>query len=258
MSKTGVELRHDAKERMKKYRREMTAKGFISTTIFLSNEHRTELKRLGQEHRLTRAEAAEHIFKTYLDSDPVNKDITRTHNTNTESQAETRTTIEVLEARIHALEKKGSNQAEKTEASVLNKMHDLNLPVKKVIGCGDGMHLVVIGKNKTRPEVEPDQGLPDYLIDVDPNMPIGERDKIVLRLREDFPKGKGITKKIIEMLNDAGILLEDKPWETTKQFTDQLACIRRRAKKWAGNPNIPKGGTTTAGCHKQTGGDDRG
>ena len=78
MSKTGPEIRHDAKERMKKYRAEMTAKGYISTTVFLSQEHRAELKRLGNEYRLTRAEAAEHIFQTYLQSD--NKGTTQTYN----------------------------------------------------------------------------------------------------------------------------------------------------------------------------------
>lgn len=109
MSKTGPEMRQEAKERMKKYRAEMTAKGYVSTTVFLSQEHRAELKRLGDEYRLTRAEAAEHIFQVYLQSD--NKNVTQTQNINTEQKAETRATIEALEARIKALE----NQAEKTD-----------------------------------------------------------------------------------------------------------------------------------------------
>ncbi|WP_020586768.1 hypothetical protein [Desulfobacter curvatus] len=113
MSKTGSEIRHDAKERMKKYRTEMTEKGYTSTTIFLSQEHRAELKRLGDEYRLTRAEAAEHIFKIYLGSD--NKYATQTHNTNINQQAETRTTIEALEARLKALEERDSKRAETIE-----------------------------------------------------------------------------------------------------------------------------------------------
>lgn len=110
MVKTGAEIRHDAKERMKKYRDEMTAKGYISTTVFLSESHRAELKRLGDEHRLTRAEAAEHIFQIYLQSE--NKDATQTHNTNIESLSKTRATIEALEARLKALEEKDSKPAE--------------------------------------------------------------------------------------------------------------------------------------------------
>lgn len=110
MSKTGPEIRHDAKERMKKYRAEMTAKGYISTTVFLSQEHRAELKRLGNEYRLTRAEAAEHIFQTYLQSD--NKGTTQTYNANIEALSQTSAALEALEARLKALEERDSKPAE--------------------------------------------------------------------------------------------------------------------------------------------------
>ena len=36
--KTGAEIRHDAKERVKQYRKDMRAKGYIGTTIFLSRQ----------------------------------------------------------------------------------------------------------------------------------------------------------------------------------------------------------------------------
>lgn len=82
------------------------------------------------------------------------------------------------------------------------------------------------------PKLQKDIELPKYLVDVDTNMPIGKRDKITLRLKKDFPGSrKGIPQKRIDMLNAAGILLDGKPWETTKQFSDQLTCARRRAKK---------------------------
>lgn len=120
MSKTGPELRHEAKERMKKYRAEMTAKGYISTTIFLSQEHRAELKSLGDEYRLTRAEAAEHIFKVYLQTDHDSTSITQKHNTNIDILAKTRATIKALEARLKALEEKAKNKAEKIEGQEQN------------------------------------------------------------------------------------------------------------------------------------------
>ena len=142
MSKTGPEIRHEAKERMKKYRAEMVAKGYISTTVFLSKEHRAELKRLGDEYRLTRAEAAEHIFQAYLQSD--NKDVTQTHNINTGQLAENLATIKALDARLKALEEKA--RIEKIEAQV---------PIKEKIEWGDGQTMLVLGKNKTKPEVKP-------------------------------------------------------------------------------------------------------
>ena len=79
--------------------------------------------------------------------------------------------------------------------------------------------------------------LPNYLFDVNPDMPIEERHKIILRLAEDFPgRGKdtrGNAQKRIDMLNAAGILLNGKPWKTTKQFADQLSIARRWSKKQA-------------------------
>lgn len=82
-------------------------------------------------------------------------------------------------------------------------------------------------------ESEPTQGieLPDYLINVPPDLPIEERHKIILRLKEEFPgSGKGIPQKRIDMLNAAGVLLGGKPWKTTKQFGDQVVIARRWAK----------------------------
>lgn len=210
MTKTGPETRHDAKERMKKYRAEMTARGYISTTVFLSQEHREELKRLGDEHRLTRAEAAEHIFKIYLESN--NKNITQTHNTNTDQQTESSAIIESLEARLKALEERGSNRAViiKEPAPAIESQPDQ-------------------GKEEFKQAEHQDIELPDYLIDVNPNMPIEERDKIILQLKEDFPsRSKDVAQKRIDMLNAAGILLNGKPWARTKQFSDQLNFARRR------------------------------
>jgi len=80
--------------------------------------------------------------------------------------------------------------------------------------------------------------MPDYLIDVDPDMSIEERHKIILQLAEDFPgRGKGTignTQKRIDMLNAAGILLNGKPWKMPKQFADQLSIARRWVKKQEG------------------------
>lgn len=54
--------------------------------------------------------------------------------------------------------------------------------------------------------VEPTSGqsieLPDYLVDVNSDMPIDDRHKIVLRLAKDYPgRGKGMPQKRIDMLN---------------------------------------------------------
>lgn len=227
MNKTGPEIRHDAKERMKKYRAEMTAKGYTSTTIFLSQEHRAELRRLGDEHRLTRAEAAEHIFKIYLESD--NKNITHTHNTNTIQRAEILYTLASLEAKIKALEERDSKQVKIIEDPAPAIESKPETPDK-----GQKSAKPIRETQIEIPGPKPDQNmeLPDYLVDVNPDMPIEERHKIILRLSENFPgRAKGIPQKRIDMLNAAGILLNGKSWKTTKQFADQLSIARRWAKK---------------------------
>jgi len=264
MSKTGPELRHEAKQRMEKYRLEMISKGFFSTTIFLSQEHRAELKRLGEEHRLTRAEAAEHIFKVYLESE--NKDITQTHNTNMDHQTETIAIIEDMKDRLKVLEEKWSKQAEIIEnpVSAVEGVHLQNAAGDKDATQTHSTNIEAQVKTPVTPDIEPtdkqisetqaemfdavdavqepvepkpekDTELPDYLIDVKPDMPIEERHKIILQLAEDFPgRGEGSignTQKRIDMLNAASILLNGKPWKTTKQFADQLSIARRWAKK---------------------------
>ena len=356
MSKTGPELRHDAKERMKKYRAEMIDKGYTSTTIFLSQEHRDELKRLGEEHRLTRAEAAEHIFKVYLESE--NKNITQTYNIDTENQAKIFDIIESLQARVEVLENQiekiedreqdietsldifetedndgidleleielddsenkdkqtdelgavieqpadipeaivydglileadDSKDKNETQTDNMNKEYQVEPPdAMPEAEVKDGQDedqtptvepaVDVLNTNETQtnntntkqesetpttPDIEPtdkpisetqaemfdtlqepvepkpdqDMELPDYLIGVDPDMPIEERHKIILRLAEDFPgRGEGTignTQKRIDMLNTASILLNGKPWKKPKQFADQLSIARRWSKK---------------------------
>nr|WP_320193592.1 hypothetical protein [uncultured Desulfobacter sp.] len=108
----------DPKERMKRYRAEMIEKGYTSTTIFLSQEHRAELKRLGDEHRLTRAEAAEHIFQAYLQSD--NKDVTQAYNINTDQISEIHAAIEDLGTRLKALESKQAESNNKNATQIYN------------------------------------------------------------------------------------------------------------------------------------------
>ncbi len=102
-AKTVAEIKNNSKQRMIRYRKQMTEKGYISTTIFLSKEHREELRRLGDEDGLTRAESAEHIFNSYLSSD--DKNITRTSNTNKVKSPESTAIIENLKARIERQEK---------------------------------------------------------------------------------------------------------------------------------------------------------
>lgn len=271
MSKTGPEIRHDSKARMKRYRAQMIEKGYVSTTVFLSKEHRAELKRLGDEHRLTRAEAADHIFKVYLESD--NKAVTQTHNINISQQAETLAIIEAFEARLKALEEKAENKAEKIEGqgqdieppvdifeTVDNDGAVLELEIEldesEDMGSQTDESEIVIDGLILEPEPEPtekqisesqadlfdddpepvepkpDQNmeLPDYLVDVKPDMPIEERHKIILRLAEDFPGRKNAQRRI-DLLNAAGTLLGGKPWEKTKQFADQLIIARRWARK---------------------------
>lgn len=207
MAKTETDIQNDSKARMKRYRAEMIEKGYISTTVFLSKEHRAELKRLGDEYRLTRAEAAEHIFKAYLGSD--NKDVTQAYNINTDQISEIQAAIEALDIRLTALEKKDSNQADDIKAQE--------------------------PEETTPPAIEyPDQptskSIPDILEGIAPeNITREERDQLVLKLYEEYPD-KAQAKDRIRVLNDAGILLNGEPW-TTKQYSDQLNLARRRVKK---------------------------
>jgi hypothetical protein len=118
--KTGAEIRHDAKERVKQYRKDMRAKGYISTTIFLSQQHRNELKRLGDEERLTRAEAAEHIFNIYLQSN--NKTITRTNQEQRKHTTESTAVIDALEQKIKQLEERDAKRNNEF-LEILSKMN---------------------------------------------------------------------------------------------------------------------------------------
>lgn len=311
MGKTGPELRHDAKERMKKYRAEMIKKGYTSTTIFLSQEHRAELKRLGEEHRLTRAEAAEHILKIYLESE--NKDITQSNNTNITDQTKTLAIIKALEARVEALENQiekiedrkqnietsldifetedndgidleleielddsedMDNQTDESEAVIDGLILEPDDPEDKNLAQTHNKNTEQQTEEPVTPDIKPtdkpiqeiqteipapipdpkpktesgadiqeqdksikskpdqDMELPDYLVNVNPDMPIEERHKIILRIAEDFPgRAKGIPQKRIDLLNTAGILLNGKRWRKTKQFADQLSIARRWAKK---------------------------
>ena len=232
----------------------------------LSKEHRAELKRLGDEHRLTRAEAAEHIFKAYLESEY--KDVTQTDNTNTVGQTQN---LISLEARIKALENQieiiedqipGINQpaampeTEDNEGAVLELEIELDnsegmdsqpvdIPEAVVI---DGLILepddsedkdtTQTDNTNTEQEVEPPgaildqptvESISDFLDGIDPkNITVPERDRIVLKLYEQFP-GKTQAKDRIKVLNDAGILFNGQPW-TTKQYSDQLNLARKRQK----------------------------
>ena len=118
--KTGAEIRHDAKERVKQYRKDMRAKGYISTTIFLSQQHRDELKRLGDEERLTRAEAAEHIFNIYLQYN--NKTIIRTTQEHRNHTTESASVIDSLEQKIKQLEERDAKR-DKEFSEILSKMN---------------------------------------------------------------------------------------------------------------------------------------
>lgn len=324
--KTGTEMRHDAQARMKKYRAGMIEKGYTSTTVFLSKEHRTELKRLGEEHDFTRAQAAEHIFQVYLKSDDKsviktvsynnNTDVSNNINTNREQQTKTLALIESIEARLKAIEDKepepnnpinkiisndvNTNAENQTEISAIidplkdamsdntnkaiedaiNKamddMPDIK-PIKELEGFKESISTMVKRAIKTkvkkamedRPGIKPiketqneiefeiltepvednphvsvkptseqDDGidlidLPGYLLNIIPDMPVEERHEIVLRLANDFP-GRNNAQTRLDLLNTAGILLGGKPWETAKQFGDQLSLARRwQAKKKA-------------------------
>jgi len=201
MSKT------DSKDRMKQYRADMTAKGYISTTIFLSQEHRAELKRLGDEYRLTRAEAAELIFKAYLESD--NTDVTQTYNINKDQVSAIHAAIEDLDARLKVLE---SNQVEpdNKHATQTDNTNMESQPEKS---------------HEQEPETQT-----DILEGIDPeNVTVEDRDRLVLKLYEQFPEKKQ-AKDRIKVLNDAGILFNGEPW-TTKQYSDQLNLARKRVKK---------------------------
>jgi hypothetical protein len=271
MTKTGPEIRHEAKTRMKKYRAEMTDKGYISTTIFLSQEHRAELKRLGDEHRLTRAEAAEHIFKVYLESD--NKTVTQTNNINTNQQAETIVIIEAFEARLKALEEKAKNKAEKiggqeqnieppvdifetvdNDGAVLEL--EIELDESEDMGSQTDESEIVIDGLILEPEPEPTEkqisetqaemfdtiqelvkSKPDQNMEL-PDYLIGVNPEMTVEERHKIIlrlaedfSDRKNAQIRIDLLNTAGILLGGKPWRTTKQFADQLSIARRWVKK---------------------------
>jgi len=262
MAKTEKNIRQDSKARMKRYRAEMIEKGYTSTTVFLSQEHRAELKRLGDEYRLTRAEAAEHIFKAYLESD--NKDVSQAYNINTDQVSEIHAAIAALEARVKILEERGLNQPEEKKGqeqdieppvdifeTVDNDGDVLELELELVDESEDMDSLVlepddsedkdVTHTDNTNAEqkVKPPGAMQDHpaeksisnLLDsINPeNITREDRDRLVLKLYEQFP-GKTQAKDRIRALNDAGILLNGEPW-TTKQYSDQLNLARKRAKK---------------------------
>ncbi len=83
------------------------------------------------------------------------------------------------------------------------------------------------------PEPETDIELPDYLINVGPDITTEDQHKIILQMEKDFPtKGKGTrpnAKKRIELLNAAGVLVDGGPFTDTRQFANQGT----RAKEWA-------------------------
>lgn len=62
---TGSELRHNARERLKRFREEQKKKGYKTITVFASQELRDELVRLEKEMGLTRQEGLQHIFTQY-------------------------------------------------------------------------------------------------------------------------------------------------------------------------------------------------
>ena len=64
--KTGAEYRHAGKARAKKFREEQEKRGFKSISAFISTPFIDELNRLKNENGMTRNEALNHIFETYL------------------------------------------------------------------------------------------------------------------------------------------------------------------------------------------------
>lgn len=69
----------------------------------------------------------------------------------------------------------------------------------------------------------------DILEGIDPeNISVEDRDRLVLKLYEQFPEKKQ-AKDRIKALNDAGIFFNGEPW-TTKQYSDQLNLARKRQK----------------------------
>lgn len=69
---TGSELRHAAKQRLKRHREAMSLKGYKTVSVFMGEPLRAELKRLGKDHGLSRHDALEHIYRGYLASIDIN------------------------------------------------------------------------------------------------------------------------------------------------------------------------------------------
>jgi len=61
---TGQEIRHNAKQRLKRHREEMEKRGYKTVSVFMSQELRAELDRLSVEG-MTKHKALEHIFDVY-------------------------------------------------------------------------------------------------------------------------------------------------------------------------------------------------
>ncbi len=209
-------------------------KGLYLHHSFLSKKHRAELKRLGDEYRLTRAEASEHIFQTYLRSD--DKYVTQTHNINTNQQSEIRAAIEALEARVKALEEMQTGKPEEqgqgqeiSRSGVMPEIEDNDSVDLRPVNTTQETQ-TEIPVPVPEPKTESGSNLPDILEGIDPdNISIEGRNRLVLNLQEAYP-GKKEAQSRVDILNTAGILFNGEPW-TTKQFSDQRSMAKKRVKK---------------------------
>jgi len=214
-------VRQQARARTIKFRKEQEKRGYKNLTVYLSEQFRNELERLSTEKGLNRQDAMDHIFEIYHQNTTnyVTNNATKTNHKSVETPVKTGSEA-----------KHQTKQAKITTQSIHSRQ---SRPVKEVqLEIPAPMPDKSDKKSSVQKPVKPKQDidLPDYLIDVDPNMPIEERHKIIRRLAEDFPGRKNAQTRI-DLLNAAGILLGGKPWEKTKQFADQLSIARRWVKK---------------------------
>jgi len=218
------------RERAKRYLERVKEKGGRQLSAILSAEAYNKLCRIRDAsvqagNPISFGKIIEAALDCYTDSQRVGQTEPKDGNTRVDVNENEGVNINEIEAVESQAER-----IEDQESEVEMTPHTQGIePTDKQINESQA-NLFDDGPEPVGPKPKKDIVLPDYLIGVDPNMPIEKRHKIILRLAEDFPDRKNAQIRI-DLLNAAGILIGGKPWKKTKQFADQLSIARRWAKK---------------------------
>lgn len=204
---TGQEMRHNAKQRLQKHRETMAKQGFKTVSVFMSEDLRAELKRLGTDMDLTKYDALNHIFNIYLKTKDISQALT--------SKVEP---IESIE-----------------DTKIMDKAIEPETIIKPVTSNGKELkQLNLFDPDKV--EIDPE---PDQIIDQGNELPdchgqtltTEERDTIVLKVAAMF-NGRGCGQSRMDALNKAGVTKADgDTWTDKNQIKDAVFNAKKRQGK---------------------------